>query len=205
MVFMKSENLKIGAIIVLIIINYGCATKVSIDVENHMIIAYQYRDEGNWQSARDHYGKALTLAESEGAHERYLAVMNYEYGRALGATCSFKKSEKYLLKALKLEEKNLGWPSNSLSELARLQYDQENYPEAIVYYERDFTFLDKLDAEKTSPIDYADLLIEYSNVLQRTGNSTKAEETVNRAMAIRNNNLEARSFVERTPYGKYCS
>ena len=202
---MKTNTLELIIFAILSLTLHSCSTKLSIGVVNHLDIAYQYQDNADWKAARDHFGKALTQAESEGAHGRYLAIINYEYGRALGVTCSFKESEYHLLKALELDDKNGGESFKDLTELARLQYDQEKYSKANIYYEKSFSALDQWDAEKKAPIAYADLLIEYSEAHQRLGNSGRAKDILNKAMAIRNRNSERHSITERTPYGKYCS
>lgn len=201
---MKAENRKLFTIFILCLMTYSCGPSLSVGVRNHLNTAYKAEYNGAWSTAETHYGKALVQAESEEASENVLAILNYQYGRALGVTCSFKKSEHYLLKALELDEKNNGETFKDLTELARLHYDQENYPKAISYFEKSISLLDQIDADDKAPIAYSDILLEYSEALHHTGNTSKAEDLKNKAMEIRNKHPEGHSNTERTPYGKYC-
>jgi tetratricopeptide (TPR) repeat protein len=201
---MRAKHRKLFTIFIFGLMIYSCGPSLSTGVRHHINIAYQAQYNGSWGTAETHFGKALIQAESEGASGSVLAILNYEYGRALGVTCSFKESEEYLLKALELDEKNNGETFKDLTELARLHYDQGHYPKAILYFERNIPILDRLDAPDKAPIAYSDILFEYSQALQHTGNTSKAENLKNKAMEIRNKYPEGHSSTERTPYGKYC-
>lgn len=201
---MKRNIKKPFMIFFLSLMIYSCGPSLSVGVRNHLNIAYKAEYKGSWSTAETHYGKALVQAESEGASENVLAVLNYQYGRALGVTCSFNESEQHLLKALELDEKNGGATFMDLNELARLHYDQGNYSKAIFYFEKSLPAMDQFGSANKAPIAYADILLEYSEALQRTGNDSKAQELKNKAMEIRNKRPKAYSITERTPYGKYC-
>ena len=201
---MKSENLKVVAIFVLVSMIYSCGPSLSPGVRHHLGIAYQAEYNGAWSTAEVHYKQALVKAESEGASENALAILNYQYGRALGVTCSFADAEQHLLKALELDEKNNGETFKDLTELARLHYDQENYQKAVSYFEKNLPILDQIDAADQAPIEYSNILFEYSEALRHIGETSKADDVKNKAMEIRNKHPEGHSITERTPYGKYC-
>lgn len=86
---MKANNLKLFMIFILALMIYSCGSSLSAGVKNHLNFAYKAEYNGAWSTAETHYGKALVQAESEGASESVLAILNYQYGRALGVTCSF--------------------------------------------------------------------------------------------------------------------
>lgn len=201
---MKVGGRKLFVLPFLSLIIYSCGPSLSTGVKHHLAVAYQAEYNGAWSTAETHYGKALVRAKSEGASEKVRAILNYQYGRALGVTCSFKEAEQHLLKAFELDEKTNGETFKDLTELARLHYDQENYPKAVSYFERNIHILEKLDAPNKAPIAYSDILFEYSQALHHTGNTSKAEDLKNKAMDIRNKHPEGYSITERTPYGKYC-
>jgi tetratricopeptide (TPR) repeat protein len=202
---MKAKSKKLFTIFILSLMIYSCGPSLSPGVRNHLNIAYRAEYNGSWGTAEAYYGKALVQAESEETSEYVLAILNYQYGRALGVTCSFAEAEQHLLKALELDEKNNGETFKDLTELARLHYDQGHYPEAISYFEKSIPILDQMDSADEAPIAYSDILLEYSEALQQTGKTVKAEDLKNRALEIRNKHSEKQSITERTPYGKYCA
>ncbi len=201
---MKTGKRKLIFILILSLFIYACGSGLSNGVMHDLKIANQAERNGVWSTAKTHYEKALVQAKAEGATEKMQAILNYQYGRALGVTCSFKEAEQHLLKALEQDERNNGDTFKDLTELARLHYDQKNYSKAISYFEKNIPILEKWDASSKAPIAYSEILFEYSRALHHTGNTSKAEDLKNKAMDIRNQHSQRYSITERTPYGKYC-
>ena len=167
--------------------------------------AIKAQELGDWDAARKNWAKAVKNAELGKLDDKTLAVFYYEYGRALGVTCFFSEAESYLLKSKKLDEETTGEDYLSLSELARLNLDQNNYKQAKDYFETLFPKLDKVNASKEAPIAYADLLEEFHVVLFELGMRAKAKEVLRRANVLRSKYPGYRSITERTPYGSICT
>lgn len=70
-------------------------------------------------AARENWAKAVKNGELANEPDQKMAVLYYEYGRALGVTCYFDGSEYYLKKAYVLDKKTGGPVYMSLVELAR--------------------------------------------------------------------------------------
>lgn len=92
----------------------------------------------------------------------------------------------------------------SLVELSRLKYDQSQYDKAIVYYVRAIRALEDTDAPREAPIAFADILDEYANALQKTGNKAEGSTIKKRSDKIRFQNPQGYSITDRTPYGTMC-
>lgn len=88
------------------------------------------RGQGDWVDARQHLAQALASAQAEGTDPSSLATIYFEYGRALGAACSFDEAEQYLLRAMELEQQASGPVQRPILELTRLHYDQQKFVEA---------------------------------------------------------------------------
>lgn len=89
-----------------------------------------------------------------------------------------------------------------LTELARLNYDQGKYAEALGYYEEDVRTLDSRNWEQKAPGDFAGLLEEYSACLKKAGREQDARTLDTRLAAIKAKNPVLTVHSERTPYGK---
>lgn len=159
---------------------------------------------GDWTAARRYWAKAVVNAELAGAPAQQRAVLNYEYGRSLGVQCYWEESEKYLLKALDLDHQTGGPEFMSLTELARLEYDQGDYDKAILYYERAIPEMEKAGASTKAPLGFADILEEYAAALKNVGRGAEAVAVHNQADKLRADNPQGHSITERTPYGTRC-
>lgn len=115
----------------------GCATAINQkSATNHMRAAVSARQVGDWDLYRRHWAKAVVNSKLAHEPEQKMAVLNYEYGRALGVTCFFEEAEKYLNVAYQ-QDVNTGGPSyNDLVELARLNLDQKKWKKSITYYKK---------------------------------------------------------------------
>jgi tetratricopeptide (TPR) repeat protein len=159
---------------------------------------------GNWHEAQRLWAQAVTDADAGGTDPRTRAAFYYEYGRAAGVTCMFALAEDNLNKAYELDVQTSGPSFMSLVELARLNYDQKKYSQAVGYFSRAFSDMDRFDASRREPIGYADLLDEYAAALTAIGRGLEGKEAKAKASSIRVNNQGRYSVTDRTPYGTEC-
>jgi tetratricopeptide (TPR) repeat protein len=184
----------------------GCASAITERT------ATKYTYEGfaaelnnDWDRARRAFARAVFNSEMARMPPGKRAVLFYEYGRSLGVTCFFDKSERALNTAYQLD-KEAGQPLFlSLVELSRLSLDQARYQDATVYFERAISALDTADVTSKAPRGYADVLDEYARALDGVGRAADAKRSSERAAAIRASTPDKRSITDRTPYGKYCT
>lgn len=200
-----SKNMKILILVLICGTFVGCAS--ALNKKSALIHARSAQAEianGNWDSARRHWAKAVVNGELGEMTPQAQAVFNYEYGRSLGVTCNYSESEIYLRKAYDLDKAINGPIYMSILELARLNYDQSKFKKAKEYYAQVIPLLDSVSTEKESPMEYSNVLLEYSDVLFRQGVIHKAESLKKHAEQIRVENPEGYSITDRTPYGRHC-
>ncbi len=159
----------------------------------------------DWQTARRAFARAVVNANLGKVAPSTRAVLNYEYGRSLGATCFFDDADYYLKQAHELDEQTGGPLYLSLVELARLYLDQEKFAEAATYYKQALPELDRHNIPQLGPIGYADILDETATTLAAIKQQTEASELTLRAQKIRAEHPDGYSITDRTPYGKYCN
>ena len=191
------------SVLVLVLLLGACAAPVNRkSSENHAMAAQAALNNGDWDSARRQWAQAVVNAELGNENPRKLATLYYEYGRALGVNCFFDKSSMYLNKAYELDKANSGPVHMSLLELARLNYDQKKYSQAVPYYEKLLPIYKKYDAEKRDPTGVALVYEEYSKSLTSIGEDTKAATFAKRSSELKSAGNQ--SNAERTPYGTQC-
>jgi len=159
---------------------------------------------GDWKKALEPAKHAVLSADSANINQEKRAVAHYEYGRALGVTCSFKESESEFKIAYELDKQSKQPLFLSLTELARLNLDQGKYKEASEYFEKTIDEIRKVKAEVGAPTAFAEILNEYATALEKTGNKKKSAAARNEASTILKNNPKGLSITDRTPYGKHC-
>ncbi|OYQ09048.1 hypothetical protein B7R77_18830 [Ralstonia solanacearum K60] len=199
------KNMKRLTAIFLIPILAGCASAVSGHVSaNYTRLGAEAQEQGDWYAARRAYAQATFNADQAGLPADRRAIVHYEYGRSLGATCFFEQSEHELHTAYELD-KQAGHPVYlSLVELARLMLDQQKFTQSIVYFERALPALDEAGAAAKAPAAYADILDEYAQALTGAERVTEARIVVERADTLRGDHPGKQSITDRTPYGKFC-
>ena len=198
-------NLIKYAVVVLLLFTAGCATAINAtNVKHHAIAANDAGKAGDWTTARKEWAKALVNAQLAGAPAQQLAVLNYEYARALGVQCSWDEAEKYLLKAYELDLKTGGPGFMSLTELSRLKYDQKSYDSAIMYFERAIPAMEKAGAPTQAPMGFAEILDEYAIALRNVRRDAEANSVQERASKLRTDYPQGHSITDRTPYGTQC-
>ena len=200
---MKFNRIKLTLIIATALLFSGCATT------NNPGNEYGDAPKSNpksksWAAEVKNYELALQSNSIESSPVGSQAISWYEYGRALGVVCRFEESEEALLKANELDGQ-AGQPLYySLTELARLHFDQGNYSLASNYYKKTLTELDKINSRIEAPIAYADILEEYSISLDKTNQTDKAKTLREDASNLRQSNPSGYSVTDRTPYGSQC-
>lgn len=102
--------------------------------DNYAQSAHSFINAGEWGKALEPAKRAVINADSANISPEKRAVAHYEYGRILGATCSFAEAESELKKAYELDNETKQPLFLSLTELARLNLDQEKYREASDYF-----------------------------------------------------------------------
>jgi tetratricopeptide (TPR) repeat protein len=117
----------------------------------------------------------------------------------------FQESQSYLEKALAFDQGHKGPVFEDLTELARLNFDQKKYLEAVEFYKLDFEILDQIDASRRSPGAYCDLLEEYAASLSAAARESESNLCRAKLVALTKEFPNRRSITDRTPYGKYLS
>ena len=101
------------------------------EAEIHYQAGSEFEFNGDPQSAKEHYGKALVNAKLANGEPGLISMLAYNYGRMLGHTCQYEESEKYLIEALNIEKTASGPSSGTTSmrlfELARLNHDNNHF------------------------------------------------------------------------------
>jgi len=169
---------------------------------NHTTSAQAALNKGDWETARMHWAKAVVNAELGNSNPQRLSTLYYEYGRSLGVSCFFEKSETYLNKAKEIDKTHSGPIHMSLLELARLNYDQKKYAQAATYFEQLLPIYNKHNAKTIDPTGVALVLKEYSSALNSIGKKEKAASLEKQATELAKSNKP--SNTERTPYGAEC-
>lgn len=172
--------------------------------DNYARVAHSFMVAGEWEKALEPAKRAVINADSANLSPEKRAIAHYEYGRALGVTCSFAEAESELKIAYELDKQTKQPLFLSLTELARLNFDQGKYKEASEYFEKTIDEIRKVKADASAPIAFAEILNEYSIALEKAGNKKKAALAKSEASAILKNNPKRFSITDRTPYGKHC-
>lgn len=188
----------------LIICLVSCASPINRkNAENYTRQGAIAIANGDWQTARRAFARAVVNADLGGVAPSTLAVLSYEYGRSLGVTCFFDDAAYYLKQAYDLDKETGGPLYMSLVELARLNLDQGKLAEAAEYYQKAIPDLERHNVPQIGPIGYADTLDEAAFALAAI-NPKDASKLRLQAQTIRSEHPEGKSITDRTPYGKFC-
>jgi tetratricopeptide (TPR) repeat protein len=161
---------------------------------------------GDWDKAREGFGKALESAQKTDATDRRtMAVLYLEYGRALGVSCQFEEAGAYLERAREVDEVAGGPVHMSLVELARLKRAEHEFEEAELHYRTVMPMLAKHSIPTVDPIGYAQFLEEYADVLRQIGKGGNAIPLDLESQELRVRNPGKSSQVSVTPYGEHCN
>jgi tetratricopeptide (TPR) repeat protein len=190
-----------------LLISTGCVSSAINHRSAHMhaTSGHAAQQNGDWDSARRHWAKAVGNSQLANARKEQLSIAYYEYGRSLGATCFYDESEKYLKKSLNIDREMNGPVQMATLELARLNLAQEKYSEAVKFYNKLPTIYVRQNAEELDPVGVADVYEEYSIALRATDSSKEAEFYLSKAKALKADSEGNPSNSDRTPYGQYCT
>lgn len=190
----------------LLVVLTGCASEIQKrNAERFTLIGMQAQAQGDWDTARRAYARAVVNGEQAKLPQRTLAVLTYEYGRSLGVSCFFDLAEAELNRAYELDRQAGNPLYLSLTELARLTFDQQKFQVAASYFARAIEKMDQGKVVETAPTAYADILAEYAIALAKVDRVTEAVDVNKRVSAIRKANPDGKSVTDRTPYGKFCA
>ncbi len=190
----------------LLVLLTGCASEIQKrNAERFTLIGVQAQAQGDWDTARRAYARAVVNGEQAKLPQRTLAVLTYEYGRSLGVSCFFNLAEAELNRAYELDRQAGNPLYLSLTELARLTLDQQKFETSAGYFARAIEVMDQAKMVERAPTGYADILDEYAIALAKVGRKSEAIDVGKRASAIRKANPDGKSVTDRTPYGKFCA
>lgn len=183
----------------------GCAAPINVrNAEVHAQAGYAAQQRGDWDAAMRQFAQAVVNADLGGAEPRGKAIVNYEYGRALGVTCRYSEAEKYLLRSKEFDEQQGRSPYLPLYELGLLSEKQGSSLQASIYFSQLIPLMEKEGLRSRYPLGVADAYDRYASALQANGNSEKAATQRGEAMKIRAANPGATPFGAITPYGSAC-
>ncbi len=163
---------------------------------------------GNYALAERNYERALANARLGHSPDAGLSMAMYNLGRVKGYLCKYDQAEQLLTEALKLEEKVTGPDSGvttmRLFELARLQFDREQYAASLPYFVRAVPAVKKLGVESSDPIALADVLDQYSIALGKMGQSMESAEHKREADALRTKSPGKAARFKPISYNQPC-
>lgn len=152
------------------------------EAEIHYQAGSEFESKGDYQSAKEHYAKALVNAKLAKGEPALISMLTYNYGRMLGHTCQYSESEKHLIEALEIEKDvsgpDSGITSMRLFELARLNHDNGQYEKSVGYFEKAIPIVEKLGIKRSDPIGYTLILDIYKNALVQN-NQTERAKSIN--------------------------
>ena len=164
-----------------IVLSVGCASSINMkNVEIHLEAGRNFELKGDPQSAKDQYAKALVNAKLANANPALISMLTYNYGRMLGHTCQYEESERNLIEALNLESTITGPESGTSSmrlfELARLNYDNNQFIKSASYFEKGIPIVEKLGIEQSDPIGYSFILDIYKESLDKLNRDIESKQ-----------------------------
>ncbi|HTJ77442.1 MAG TPA: tetratricopeptide repeat protein [Rariglobus sp.] len=168
----------------------------------HAIAGDAAKLKKDWPTVRTEYAAAVVCAEQEGRAPATLADMYFEYGLSLAVLGEFTDAETYFLKTLEIDKKTNGPIEVDLTQLARINFDQRKYKEAVAYYDDLLLILTKIKVDSARPASFMVILSEYSMCLTGLGRSEDAKAVD--ALMVRlqaENQYTEEPIKKRIPYG----
>ena len=167
--------------------------------------AYFKRDYNNaikWYSA--------SLDESLKTNDKqFSAISMYGLARANGHLCNLDEAESWLIKSIEarksLTNLETAYLSQNIFELGRLYIAQEKWENANAQFLQALPMLESMDMESIDPLGYANLLEEYQQILQRTGNDKLVSTNLEKIEQLRKNNQAGRAQYVSDPYPANCT
>lgn len=184
----------------------GCVAPINVrNAERHAQAGYAAQRNGDWETARRQFAQAVVNADLGDADLNGKATVNYEYGRALGVTCFYEESEKYLLRPKEFDEQQGQSPYLALFELGLLAEKQKQYAKAASYFSQLIPLMEKAGLRTKYPLGVVEAYEQYANSLQEIGKGHEAGLMRQQANSVRAENPDAKPFGRLTPYGSACT
>jgi len=185
----------------------GCATPASSPQSlnwtgNEAYFNHDYSEAIKWYTA--------SLEESlKTGDKQYESISMYGLGRANGHLCKLDEAELWLVKSIKVRKSlpniESAYLSQNIFELGRLYIAQRKWEKASDQFSQGFPLLAGLDIETRDPLGYANLLDEYQQILEHTGESTLAADNSSKIEELRKNNLDSQPQYVSDPYPSNCT
>lgn len=164
--------------------------------------------QGNYAGARESFSRAWGDARDSDVPPAYKSSVLFNLGRMTGYTCEFYQARKLLQEALDMEISLSGTDSSNvgdrLLELARLNFDHEQYLEAVWFYEKGLSVAARSGVEKNDPIFFANMSDELAKSYQQSGQSALAVAAMHRAVFIRMQHPGQEAKLVPVRYPKTC-
>ena len=154
----------------------------------HINLGLAAEEQGDYIAARKWFIRARAEADSNFLGKEAQSGAVYNIARMNGMLGHFEIAEQQFKEALALEEKVYGPDQGHASmrwfELARLYQAWGRYQDSAVAYDKAFSLADRLDAHKAEPGVYAATLRDFANVLDKTGEVSRAKQVRARAASF---------------------
>lgn len=188
----------------------GCANPINAIHYNYYLgQGHAASAAGDYAQAKVFFSRALINAQIGNLGPKDEARALYNYGLAVGYLCEYELAQQSFVEALRLEEEAEG-PDGGVAvmrlfELARLEYDHENYAEAARWYDRALPLAQKVGADGTDPIAFANELDRDATALEKSGDPARAAAAREQSAQLREQHPGAYAhFVPKT-YPKDCA
>ena len=193
-------------VIFVAILMTGCASQINLrNSAMHLQAGIAAEKMGDWETARLQFAQAVVNADLGEGDFHGKAIVNYEYGKALGVRCEYASAEKYLLRSKSFAELG-GEPAYlPLYELGLLNEAQGKSIPAANYFSQLIPIMEKEGLRRRYPLGVADVYERYAAALDANGMHAEAMKQHEEAAEIIAENPNAKPAGKLTPYGSMCS
>ena len=184
----------------------GCASQINLrNSVTHLQAGISAEKRGDWETARLQFAQAVVNADLGDGDLHGKAIVNYEYGKALGVRCEYDSAEKYLLRSKSFAELG-GEPAYlPLYELGLLNEAQGKSIPAESYFAQLIPIMEKEGLRARYPLGVVDVYERYAAALEGNGKHAEALKQHEEAGQIISENSDAKPAGKPTPYGSRCS
>jgi len=162
----------------------------------------------NYSDAIKWYTESLEMSRASG-EKQFEAISMYGLARANGHLCELNRAEVWLVKSINLRKSlpNLetAYLSQNILELGRLYIAQKKWEKAKEQYLEGLPMLVGLNTEAIDPLGYANLLEEYQQILEKTGDNELANTNLTKIKELRKNNQDKQAQYVSAPYPANCT
>ncbi len=198
---------KIFIVLQLAIFLAGCASNAQSPQRlnwtgNEAYFKNDYVRAINWYSAS-------LEASIKSGDKQFEAISMYGLARANGHLCKLNEAESWLLRSIDVRKTlpniETAKRSQNLFELGRLYMAKREWDKANQQYSQALPLLANYNMEAIDPLGYANLLEEYQQILENTGNSELASENHDKIEGLRKNNSTKQAQYVSDPYPANCT